>query len=118
MSCCNGKLEKIENIIEGNVLNALDNLFLLPAEKHKQKNIRLAICRSCPKQTWLIAIDYLNWLKLNKIEVIKNLNDLSVLPELEKKEYQKRTKLFCRICKCWLPAKAYVENEQCPLNKW
>lgn len=26
--------------------------------------------------------------------------------------------LFCSICKCWIPAKARVEDEKCPLNKW
>jgi len=27
-------------------------------------------------------------------------------------------KLFCSICKCFVPAKAMVKNEKCPLDKW
>jgi hypothetical protein len=26
--------------------------------------------------------------------------------------------LWCRLCKCYIPAKARVEDEQCPLGKW
>ncbi len=26
--------------------------------------------------------------------------------------------LWCSICKCFIPAKARVENEKCPLDKW
>lgn len=26
--------------------------------------------------------------------------------------------LWCKICKCYIPAKARVEEEKCPLNKW
>jgi len=26
--------------------------------------------------------------------------------------------LFCSICKCFIPAKARVKEEKCPLGKW
>jgi len=26
--------------------------------------------------------------------------------------------LWCRLCKCYIPAKARVEDEKCPLDKW
>jgi hypothetical protein len=26
--------------------------------------------------------------------------------------------LWCSICKCYIPAKARVEEEHCPLGKW
>ena len=26
--------------------------------------------------------------------------------------------LWCSICKCYIPAKARVESEKCPKNKW
>jgi len=26
--------------------------------------------------------------------------------------------LWCSICKCYIPAKARVEEEKCPLSKW
>ena len=25
---------------------------------------------------------------------------------------------ICRICKCYLPIKARIDTENCPLNKW
>jgi hypothetical protein len=27
-------------------------------------------------------------------------------------------KIFCSICKCYIPAKARVKDEKCPLDKW
>ena len=27
-------------------------------------------------------------------------------------------KLFCKKCKCWLPAKTFVKEEQCPKGYW
>ena len=35
----------------------------------------------------------------------------------EKNYWIKRT-LWCSICKCFIPGKARVENEYCPLGKW
>ncbi len=35
-----------------------------------------------------------------------------------KKNYWIKRTLWCSICKCFIPAKASVENEKCPLNKW
>jgi len=35
----------------------------------------------------------------------------------EKNYWIKRT-LWCSICKCYIPAKARVEDEDCPLGKW
>ena len=26
--------------------------------------------------------------------------------------------LWCKLCLCYIPAKARVEEEKCPLNKW
>lgn len=34
------------------------------------------------------------------------------------KNYWVGRRLFCSICKCFIPAKARVENEKCPLDKW
>jgi hypothetical protein len=31
-------------------------------------------------------------------------------------QVQPGAKLFCSLCKCWLPAKAYVKQENCPLG--
>ena len=34
------------------------------------------------------------------------------------KNYWIKKGLWCSICKCFVPGKARVENEKCPLNKW
>lgn len=118
MACCIETSKKVFAIITGTALAGFGGHFLLPEEKSQISRLRLAVCRQCESSTWLKITDYAGWLKGDGIEVVKNIADLSVLPMLDKKDYQPRAKLFCRICKCWLPAKTYVKNEQCPLNKW
>lgn len=34
------------------------------------------------------------------------------------KNYWIRRSLWCSICKCYIPAKARVAEEKCPLDKW
>ena len=34
------------------------------------------------------------------------------------KNYWIKKQIFCSICKCYIPAKARVEDEKCPLDKW
>lgn len=34
------------------------------------------------------------------------------------KNYWIGKSLWCSLCKCLIPAKARVEDEQCPLGKW
>jgi len=34
------------------------------------------------------------------------------------KNYWIGKRLFCSICKCFIPAKARVEENTCPLDKW
>ena len=34
------------------------------------------------------------------------------------KNYWLARQLFCSICKCFIPAKARVKDEKCPLDKW
>ena len=97
---------KCLNIAKGNSLFILNSLLLLPKEKYTFANERLAICRKCEESTWLCILEYLYAIRTFPPKV------------LSKKPYTKNSKLFCRICKCWLPAKTYVKTEQCPLNKW
>jgi hypothetical protein len=117
VSCC-GAIKTLKAMVQGNILLNVNRLFALPRPKYEYADTRLAACRMCQESTWLTATEYAAFLGLHKVETIKNISDLSVLPKLEKKDYQKKTKLFCRICKCWLPAKTYVKTEQCPLKKW
>lgn len=34
------------------------------------------------------------------------------------KNYWLGRSLWCSICKCFVPAKARVKDEQCPIGKW
>ena len=40
-----------------------------------------------------------------------------ICQQCEKNYWIGRT-LWCSICKCYIPAKARVEKEKCPLDKW
>ena len=40
-----------------------------------------------------------------------------ICQKCEKNYWIGRT-LWCSICKCFIPAKARVEDEKCPLDKW
>lgn len=119
--CCGDKIKKAVTIAQGNVNLAVDTARVLigkPSERYHLAEVRKTICRNCEKHTWMYETDYLKWLFSHGIEVVKNFEDLTVLPELPKQEYAKGMKLYCMLCKCRLPAKAEVENEKCPLKKW
>ena len=129
MGCCDDKLKKTVgiaskavSIVKGNaelLSNTLKSkLFFLQPDANGQAEIRKQICRDCDESTWLTAGEYMLWLKDHGFEVIQNLDDLTVLEKLPKSEYGQSKKLFCRLCKCWLPAKAAVKDEKCPLDKW
>jgi hypothetical protein len=116
MACCT---KTIERIASGMFLAGIDKLMRLPDAANGLANVRLVKCRRCKESTWLSINQYIWFLDINGItNVIKNLNDLSVLPPLPKQNYKPGAKLFCAVCKCWLPAKARVKDEKCPLNKW
>lgn len=129
MTCCGGKIKRAVNtvsagvekaaaIVKGNALHTFDGLYLLPKEKYAFADTRLATCRVCDKSTWMTRQEYASWLWEHKIEVIRHIEDLSVLPELPKQEYRKGRLLFCRVCKCWLPAKTFVKDKKCPNGLW
>jgi hypothetical protein len=44
-------------------------------------------------------------------------NRVRVCQKCEKNYWIKKM-LWCSICKCYIPAKARVENEKCPIEKW
>ena len=52
------------------------------------------------------------------IKFVKEIAFLEDWPLLPKQRYESRRKLFCRVCKCFLLAKAASEDEVCPLEKW
>jgi len=112
MTCC-GKAKRIARkagtVAKGYMAMATD-------KKYEFTESRVRVCRSCEYNTWLKKLEYSQWLLKHGIEVLTNLDDLTDLPMLPKKTEAKN--LYCRICKCFIPAKARVEDEQCPKNKW
>lgn len=116
MGCC-GEIKKVASVTKGYVTFVAD-WFGLPAKKHPDYLLRLHTCRNCDANTWMTPSGYLTWIKDHGLEVVSNLDDLTRLPDLPKEEYSEGRKLFCRKCKCFLPAKTMAENEHCPIGKW
>jgi hypothetical protein len=116
MSCCN---KTMKNIVNGMFLASISKLMHLPNTTSKWSIARLTQCQNCTESTWISISQYIWFLNNNGIvNVIKNLDDLSALPPIPKQNYKPGAKLFCSICKCWIPAKVRVQDEKCPLNKW
>ncbi len=108
MSCCN----KVKNIVTGYVKYAT-------GRKSKFTPDRIRTCHKCNEQTWMSTVEYVSWLTKNGIKVLKNFTELEKLSKLPKQEQTKgRRNLYCRLCKCFLPGKARVEDMKCPLGKW
>lgn len=118
MGCCGKKIKKVAHIVEGHVLFNYDKLFHLPRPKFEFADSRIRTCNKCEKQTWMSKAEYIAWLEMNAGDVIKNFEQLEVLPELPKHGPEHGHNLFCMICKCFVPAAAYVKEKRCPLNKW
>lgn len=60
--------------------------------------------------------EYAAWLLVNRIKVLKNFTQLEKLPMLPKLDTGKN--IYCRICKCFIPGKARIDEEKCPKDKW
>ena len=121
MGCCgkhSGKIQTVKNIVSGHVNRLFDQVFMVRGELYNSAQKRQAVCQTCEYQTWLKKAKYLDWLKANGIEVFKNLDDLTALPPLEKQPFEPGKSMFCQLCKCWIPAKAYAKDAKCPKNKW
>jgi len=120
MSCCGKKLKKAASIATGYSLMAVNKLLHLPGDKYAFADRRLDTCRGCEHHTWLTVADYKDWLTANGglARFTTEIARLDQWPLLPQQDYAKGRKLFCRVCKCWLPAKAYVAGEQCPTGLW
>lgn len=114
--CC-GKMRVAGHIATGYAAVLAEQL-RLPAKPNPTAAARHKICMACEYQTWLTKGEYLDYLKQRPLEFIANLDDLSALPPLPKREMRNKTMLFCCLCKCWLPAKVRVKREECPIGKW
>jgi len=108
MGCCG----KIKNIAIGYV-NQIRGI------KYEFTDRRVRTCQQCDYNTWMSAAEYAAWLLRHGIEVLTNFDQLEKLPRLPKQEQSRsRRRLYCRICKCYIPAKARVEDEKCPEGNW
>ena len=116
MGCCGSSLNKVASIAQANLLSAMDSLGVLPKRKSRMANTRLAGCRRCQDSTWLTWHEFWTWVDDNggKVKFFEDIADLTAWPLLPRNKYQMGRKLFCRICKCWVPKKAYLDDEQCP----
>jgi len=113
MSCCG----QAKNIVKGYTRLATDIIGL--TKPYEFTDGRIRICQGCTENTWLSAIEYDAWLLRHGITVLKNFNQLSKLPKLPKHEQGPgRRRLYCRICKCFVPAAARVSEKKCSLDKW
>lgn len=121
MGCCgghSGKVAKAGSIVSGHANRLFDQVFMVRGKRYRRAEQRQAICQSCEFQTWLKKAEYLKWLTANGIDIVKEFTDLTRLPMLDKHDFEPGRSLFCRLCKCWIPAKAYSKDEQCPKDKW
>lgn len=118
MSCC-GKINKALSIAKGNLAVVLDAINLLPAEQYMYHTVRLRACRACEHYTYLTERQYLDWVEANGglAKFVSEIDKLEEWPTLPiNAEEQPGSKLFCGLCKCWLVSKAYVKEENCPIN--
>jgi hypothetical protein len=112
MGCCGrGKriVSKGKNIIKGYATEIIGIKYEFAAGRRRK-------CRKCDYCTWLTRGEYAKWLFSNGIEVLTNFDDLTALPMLPKKEGGNI--LYCMICKCEIPPKTNIKEEECPKNNW
>lgn len=117
MGCCGGTIEQVTHIAVGYTRLATDTIGL--TTKYAFTDSRIRECQQCDESTWLTIREYYQWLKDNGIEILENFTQLGTRPKLPRYEQDnKRRNIFCRICKCYIPAKARVFDCQCPKGKW
>lgn len=121
MGCCgkqSGSVRTVKQIVSGHTHRLFDHIFMVRGQRYQRAHKREAVCRRCDQATWLRKRDYLKWLAANGIDIANHLDDLTSLPPLDKHDYEPGRSLFCRICKCWIPAKCYSPDAVCPLGRW
>ena len=112
MGCCGKAIRKGKNIVKGYTALAV-------GKKYEFTDGRVRECQQCDWSTWMSGLEYAVWLAKHGIEVLVNFDQLEKLPMLPKYEQSKgRRRLYCRICKCFIPAKTREEKEKCPKGLW
>lgn len=117
MGCC-GKAKSV--LVKGKRI-AVGFTNYTRGKKFEFTDGRIRKCKKCDESTWMSKVEYSLWLIKYGIKnpVAVTTLQLDKLPKLPKHE-QSRTRrcLYCRICKCFIPGKASVENEKCLLKRW
>lgn len=109
---------KLADIAVGNLSHVIEELFKISVSKCPATDSRIEKCLTCDKNTWLTKYEFVRFVLKYGREFIRNIDDLTRLPDLPKKEKRKRTGLFCQLCKCFIPAKARLEDQECELGRW
>ncbi len=117
MVCC-GKSKAVRRIARGYLDYGLRALFRTSGEASEKATERIATCHPCDYGTYMTKRDYVKWIKGHGVEVVRHIDDLTALPMLPKQSDALGRSLFCRLCKCWIPAKAYSKDETCPKGYW
>ena len=114
------RTSKVISIVSGNWNAVLMQLKEVPEAKSDHYTGRLAICRKCEFHTWLTWAEFYRYINDNGglMKFIKDIASLETWPLLPKQDYASGRKLFCRVCKCFLMAKAACDDEMCPREKW
>lgn len=124
MGCCgdngDGAIKQTIDIARGSVRLTTDKIGI--TKKYKFTDSRIRICQKCDESTWMTGLEYKLWLVNNGIEVLENYNQLEKLPKLPKHEIDNRRRnIYCRICKCYVPRRACLEEQICHYpegDKW
>lgn len=121
MGCCSGSaVKQTIDIGRGYIRLATDKISI--TEEYEFADGRIRKCQKCDESTWMTKFEYAKWLKDNGIEILENFTQLETLPKLPKYYIDdRRRNIFCRICKCYIPASARVPDKKCPHpegNKW
>lgn len=110
---------KVSHIAHGHLGHAIESITGKQVLMYPRRAERIAICRGCDDSTWMSKLEHTAWLASHGVKVITHFNDLTELPKLPKYPHDKKRKtIFCRLCKCPIPEKAWVEDTKCPLGKW
>lgn len=112
IGCCG----KVKQIVKGTVGHVAETRLKIKTKKSPHTEARLQKCRACEFGTWMKIKEYAAWLLENGIKVLRNFSDLEKLPKLPKQNTGKN--LYCRICKCYIPGKARIDDEKCPKGFW
>ena len=115
MGCC----DKTKAVLQKSRNIAIGYTNLARGVKYEFTDSRVRICQNCIWNTWMSAVEYSLWLTKHGIEVLANFGQLEKLPMPPKQGQSKtRRRLYCRICKCFIPAKARVKEIKCPKGFW